>query len=395
MRRYRIAYLASHPIQYQAPMLRHLNRHPRIDIEGLFLSDFSVRGYRDPGFGTDITWDVPLLDGYPHQFLPSLDKIEGMSLLRPLTYGITAALRSGNYDALWVHGYGHHAYVRAMATARALGMTVMLRGDSNVRRQRSGARMLAKKVVLRGLFQLPHALLAIGTLNRDYYRAFGVAEDRIFMTPYAVDNDYFREAAERSRADLPQLRAELGIRDDGPVIFMCGKLQPLKRPLDLLRAYERVLKDHEFEAPPYLLFIGDGEMAPILRRHIAQKGLDRVTMVGFVNQSELPRYYTLGDIIVMPSERDAWGLSINEAMNAGVAAVVSDQVGCGPDLVVEGQTGYSVPVGDIDALSRRLVTLCTDRQLSARMAQSGRELIERWSFDACASGVLAALDRRA
>ena len=394
MRRYRIAYLASHPIQYQAPMLRHLNRHPRIEIEALFLSDFSVRGYRDPGFGTDISWDVPLLDGYDHRFLPSLDQVDGMSVLRPLTYGIASALRSGNYDALWVHGYGHHAYLRAMATARALGLTVMLRGDSNIRRQRSMARQLAKKVVLRGLFRLPHALLAVGTLNRDYYRAYGVPDERIFMTPYAVDNEYFRESAERSRARAPELRASLDIRDDGPIIFMCGKLQRIKRPLDLLDAYERMLMARRFESTPYLLYIGDGEMASVLRKRIAQKGLDRVRMLGFLNQSELPSYYHLGDIIVMPSERDAWGLSINEAMNAGVAVVVSDQVGCSPDLVLEGETGYTVPVNDIAALSERLARLCADRQLVARMAQRGRELIDAWSFEACADGVLAALDRR-
>ena len=64
----RLAYVVCHPIQYQAPLLRRIAREPDIDLTVLFGSDFSVRGYQDEGFGVEVAWDVPLLDGYAASF---------------------------------------------------------------------------------------------------------------------------------------------------------------------------------------------------------------------------------------------------------------------------------------------------------------------------------------
>ena len=92
-RRVRLAYLVSHPIQYQAPLLRRIAQEPDIDLTVLFGSDFSVRGYRDAGFGVGVKWDVPLLDGYKHEFLPLLRDQGNVSVASPLNYGIDRRLR--------------------------------------------------------------------------------------------------------------------------------------------------------------------------------------------------------------------------------------------------------------------------------------------------------------
>ena len=68
----RLAYLVSHPIQYQAPLLRRIAREPDIDLTVFFGSDFSLRAYRDEGFGVDVAWDTPLTEGYKHVFLKAL-----------------------------------------------------------------------------------------------------------------------------------------------------------------------------------------------------------------------------------------------------------------------------------------------------------------------------------
>src|ERR1700733_1792147 len=92
-RRVRLAYLVSHPIQYQAPLLRRIAQEPDIDLTVLFGSDFSVRGYKDEGFGVGVKWDVPLLDGYRHLFLPVLRESQTVSVTSPLNYGIVSELR--------------------------------------------------------------------------------------------------------------------------------------------------------------------------------------------------------------------------------------------------------------------------------------------------------------
>src|SRR5258708_35292986 len=68
----RLAYLVSHPIQYQAPMLRRIAQEPDIYLTVFFGSDFSVRDYKDEGFGVGVKWDGPLRDGLHHIFLPVL-----------------------------------------------------------------------------------------------------------------------------------------------------------------------------------------------------------------------------------------------------------------------------------------------------------------------------------
>src|ERR1700728_87736 len=114
-RRVRLAYLVSHPIQYQAPLLRRIAQEPDIDLTVLFGSDFSLRGYQDEGFGVDVKWDVPLLGGYHHEFLPVIKDDGTQTVTTPLNYGIFSALRGRDgkpgFDVLWTHGY---AMVNAM-----------------------------------------------------------------------------------------------------------------------------------------------------------------------------------------------------------------------------------------------------------------------------------------
>src|SRR5205807_3826466 len=129
----RLAYLVSHPIQYQAPMLRRIAQEPDIDLTVFFGSDFSVRDYKDAGFGVGVKWDVPLLDGYCHEFLPRLRDSSNPGPLSPLNYGIFSRLRGSNgvpgFDVLWVHGYSSANTMQAMVAAKALGIPVLVRAE--------------------------------------------------------------------------------------------------------------------------------------------------------------------------------------------------------------------------------------------------------------------------
>src|SRR5260370_11334721 len=189
---YRVGYLGSHPIQYEAPMLRYLATRPELELTVLFLSDMSVRAYPDRGFGVTVSWDVPLREGYRHVFLPCVGRRDRVSLLQPLVIGIRRALRAAQFDALWIHGYAHHAMVRAIAVANSLGLPVLLRGESTLLdRPRGRLRSTLRRSLLPRLFRRIHGFLAIGSLNREFYRAYGVPDDRIFSMPHAVANHFF------------------------------------------------------------------------------------------------------------------------------------------------------------------------------------------------------------
>ncbi|KXB09551.1 hypothetical protein AKJ60_00050 [candidate division MSBL1 archaeon SCGC-AAA385M11] len=106
---FNLAYFVTHPIQYQAPLLRRLAKRPEINLKVFFLSDLSLKSFNDKGFGTEVKWDVPIIDGYEHDFLPKLKDKGAISFFDPLVTGVRKALNERDWDAVWFHGYAHHA----------------------------------------------------------------------------------------------------------------------------------------------------------------------------------------------------------------------------------------------------------------------------------------------
>ena len=162
----KLAYVVSHPIQYQTPLLRRIAQEPGIELTVFFGSDFSVRGYQDEGFGVEVKWDVPLLEGYRHEFLPALRDNGTEGTFSPVSYGLAARLKS--FDVVWVHGYATVNQMHAIVAAKALGIPVLVRAESWLSdRPRGGAKLAAKKLFFNGLKNLIDAVLVTGTPNRE------------------------------------------------------------------------------------------------------------------------------------------------------------------------------------------------------------------------------------
>lgn len=393
----RLAYLVSHPIQYQAPLLRRLALQPDIDLK-VFFGTNTANGFHDPGFGSAVKWDVPLLEGYEHEFLPSLAGGE-INTVRPLNWGLGRRLKRGAFDVLWVHGYTRLTSILGIVAAKRLGLRVMVRDEANGADVRAnGAREAVRRIFYTVLSRFADAFLAIGTLNRDYYRRAGVAEERIFSVPYAVDNAFFRERAARAASGREALRRELGLMARRPVILFSGKLVSRKGPLLLAEAYKRLSWDARSEPEPYLLFAGDGELRGAIEKFATDLGWRSIRVLGFKNQSELPGLYDLCDLFVLPSSYEPWGLVVNEVMNAGKPVIASDCVGCWPDLVKPGVNGAVFPAGDAQALGDTMAATLSDRDNLYRMGEASRGIIDKWSFDEDLAGIRAALryltDRR-
>jgi glycosyltransferase involved in cell wall biosynthesis len=388
----RLAYLVTHPIQYQAPLLRRLAAEPGIDLTVFFCSDFSLKSYLDPCFGKYIAWDIPLTGGYRHEILPALGRQDRLSFWRPFNYGLARRLNRKNFDVLWVHGYNRWFHWLAMAWAKFRGLKVLVRDEATlISASRHKLKQLAKSWFFLILRRLGDGFLAIGTLNAQYYRSYGIPARRIFCVPYAVDNVFFQERARAAARNRERLRRELGLAPGRPLILFASKLSQVKRGADLLEAYIRLSPDQVREPHPYLIFIGDGDQRKSLEGRAAALPWNCIKFLGFKNQTELPGYYDLCEVLVLPSAFEPWGLVINETMNAGRPVVVSDQVGCGPDLVKSGENGYVFPAGDIDGLRQALVNLLSDPQKRRLMGGKSLEIINQWGIEEDVAGLKAAL----
>lgn len=397
MTKLRLAYLVTHPIQYQAPLLRAVAAEPDIDLTVFFGTDFSARAFTAGEFGQEIKWDVPLLEGYRHHVLPQLfappsGQQPPLDFWRPLNYGLARHLANGRFNALWIHGYAHWLHWCAMAAAKRHGIKVLLRDEATaISAPRSGLRRLAKRGFFAGLDHLVDAFLTIGTLNRRYYIENGIAEDHLFDVPYAVDNAHFRNGAAAAARTREAYRAELGLEAGRPVLLFAAKLIERKRPDLLLHAFGRVAGDLAL-GRPYLLFAGDGPMRGALESQAASVAPGAVRFLGFQKQSDLPRCYDLCDAFVLPSVQEAWGLVVNEVMCAGRAVVASDRVGAAPDLVHAGENGAVFRTDDADDLTRALREVLADRSRLSALGRRSLDIIQRWSFAEDIAGLHRALD---
>jgi glycosyltransferase involved in cell wall biosynthesis len=392
----RLAYLVSHPIQYQAPLLRRIAREPDIDLTVFFGSDFSVRGYEDKGFGVDVAWDVPLLDGYHHEFLPVLRDNSNPGALSPLNYGIFTRLRgnkgTGSFDVLWIHGYSSVNSLHAMLAAKLLGIPVLVRAEPWLRdRDRSMLTLAAKRLFFKLLRGAIDGALPIGTLNAEYWRYYLGEDFPLYLMPYAVDNHYFRSRSKDAREERTRLQDELNLDPARPVILFASKLQPRKRCRDLMGAYDNLLSGYGAGPHPYLVIVGDGEERAALEKQAADSGRDGIRFCGFRNQSELPRFFDIATVFVLPSRQEPWGLIVNEVMNAGRAVIVSDEVGCQPDLVEDGIEGCVFPAGDVAALTDALRRALAMPETASAMGQRGLAKIETWDFEQDIRGLRRAI----
>jgi glycosyltransferase involved in cell wall biosynthesis len=389
-RKVRLAYLVSHPIQYQSPLLRRIAQDPGIDLTVFFGSDFSIRGYHDKDFGVDVKWDIPLVDGFRHEFLPALRDTGGEGIFSPVSRGILRRLR--HFDVLWVHGYATVNQMHGILAANALGIPVLVRSDSQLKdRPRGGLKLAAKKAFFRVLRHLVDGVLVSGTLNRDYWAHYLGEDFPLFLLPYAVDNAWFQQQCSLAASSRAELLFELNLQPGHPVILFASKLQTRKLCSDLVSAYAAVLAQRTVSGQPYLLIVGDGEERAALEQQVAALGLTGVRFCGFRNQSEMPRFLEFADVFVLPARHEPWGLIVNEAMNAGCAIIVSDDVGAQPDLVSDGVEGCVFPVGDVAALSAALARVLATPQTSAAMARRALQRINQWSFESDIVGLRQAI----
>jgi glycosyltransferase involved in cell wall biosynthesis len=390
-RKARIAYLVTHPIQYQAPLLRLISEQPDIDLTVFFQSDLSSGSYFDSGFGRQIEWDVPLLEGYRSEFLPSFGRRDKVTLTKPYSHGFGARLKRGKFDVLWVHGYARPFNWAAIVAARAASIPVLVRDEASAKSApRGAAKMVLKRIFFRALAALCYGFLAIGTLNRRYYVQNGVKPQRTFLVPYCVDNKYFAERAFAASQRREAFRAEIGLEPGRPIILYASKFLARKRPGDLLAAFARLVDKRSGSDVPYLVFVGDGELRAALQRQ-AEPIKQHVRFMGFRNQSELPAFFGLCDVFVLPSEAEPWGLIVNEVMSAGRAVIVSDLVGCGPDLVRHGVNGCIFPAGDVAKLEDSLARVLVSRDVSTEMGRASAAIIATWSYQQDIDGLREAL----
>ena len=378
----RLAIVVSHPIQYYSPWFRWLRAHTALEFKVFYLWNFGVSTQRDHQFGTNFKWDVDLLSGYDHEFVPNVARDPGTHHFQGLhNPGLRARLAAWRPDAILLFGYAYRTHLGLIARPPA---PLVFRGDSHLIDQTPS---LLKRIVLRRLFARFAAITFVGQANRAYFRTFGVPESKLHFAPHCVDAAHFTPTV-ASREAAASLRRDLGLAGRKVVLF-AGKFVAAKQPLELLEAFLGLAP-----ADTALVYVGDGPLRATLEARAAQQPDCLVRFLPFANQTEMPVRYALADLFVLPSRGlyETWGLAVNEAMHSGVPCLVSDRVGCQRDLVTEGDTGWVFSATDLAGLSAALTRALTALQGDpAGLRQRIANRIAGYNYAAAGRGLLDAL----
>lgn len=387
----RLAVVLSHPTQYYSPWFRWLQAHTSLTLHVFYLWDFGVVERCDPGFGRMLQWDLPLLEGYTSTEVPNRAADPGSHHFGGLhNPELIPRLQSWQPDAILLFGYYYRTHLQLLLDLRLRRVPILLRGDSHRLCPQHQPASWLKHGLRRLLFRRFAAALAVGQANVDWLRASGIPRHRIVWAPHAVENSRFQQAAPQAVEEAHRWRQELAIAAEAPVLLFAGKFELKKQPLLLLRAFAALA-----HPTAVLVFVGAGALAAQIAEEAARLPPGRVILQGFQNQSAMPRVYALADVVLLPSlgPEETWGLCINEAMNLARPVVVSSHVGCAPDLVIPGRTGWIFAAGNQAALTATLAEALADRQRLRRMGQAARDHIAAYSYRQTSEGLLTALER--
>lgn len=344
--------LNSHPIQYFAPLYRYL-ADQQLDIQVVYYSGKPGEDKFDKEFGQKIEWDIPLLQGYSSHFLNNhgISKKGSKGFFSRFNPGIIPFLYRQKRSLIVVHSWQYATDIMAIFFARLFGHRLALWTEANQQQEllQPSLKRLIKKCYFKILFSFIDRFFYIGTQNRDFYLAAGIPGHKLLFTPYSVDNQRFRESAVSQSKE--EARVQLGLPPKALILLYSGKYIPKKRPLDLLEAVLASGKNHL-----HLLMVGEGELRSSMEQFISKHHLqNKITLTGFINQSQIPLYYRAADVFIMCSGTgETWGLSVNEAMNFELPVLVSHLTGCSKDLVEEGVNGYVFETGNVQQISQLL-----------------------------------------
>jgi glycosyltransferase involved in cell wall biosynthesis len=384
-RPWRILAVATHPVQYMSQIFRRLAAQPEmVDLNVVYLSLRGAEAGYDPGFNTTVKWDIPLLNDYQWVCLPRAES--------PLSWSpaLWKLIRNGNFDAvLCFTGYRRITFWTALTAAKRSRAAFLFGTDSTNLKPRDGSswKAAAKEIFWPYLFKLADQVIVPSSGARDLMFSLGISADRVTITPYTVDNDWWFQQSKL--VDRVKVRSKWGIPLDSMIVLFSAKLQDWKRPLDLLYAFHRANLPNSM-----LLYVGEGPMRSEIVSRASSLGVsDQVKLLGFVNQTELPAIYTSADLMVLPSAYEPFGVVVNEAMCCGCPVASSDQVGAARDLIVPVCPDFVYRCGDVERLTAILSG--TDRSKLEGLRQKFRSHISTWSPDrnitACMDAVSAAV----
>lgn len=382
----KLAIVTTHPIQYNVPLFQLMAGSAGVQIRVFYTWEQSRQGAKyDPGFGKNIEWDIPMLEGYDYCFVENTAANPGTHHFNGIVNpGLVKAIEDWKPDTLLVFGWSFNSHLKCLRYFHGK-VRILFRGDSTLLDEKPGIRKWVRRMFLKWVYQHVDGALYVGTNNKNYFLKHGLPEESLFFAPHAVDNDRFAEPDEAYSREAAVWRNSLGIGPDDLVVLFAGKLEPKKNPFFLLDLIKAINHD-KFK----VLFIGNGVLENKLKERAA--GDPRILFLDFQNQQKMPVVYRMADLFILPSTGpdETWGLAVNEAMASGKAVLVSSKAGCAIDLVHDKANGL-VLKGDKKECIDFIAEILADKTRLQAMGLYSKEIVSQYTILKIADAIVAAV----
>ncbi|RZJ53064.1 MAG: glycosyltransferase [Flavobacterium sp.] len=370
--------ILTHPIQYYAPIFQQLSQ--QCDLKVFYTwGDSCLEQKFDPGFGKKIEWDIPLLNGYQYEMLKNVSKQPGSHKFNGIhNPNIISKINSFNPDAILIFGWAYKSHLKVIRHFKGK-IPLWFRGDSTLLNQNSGFKSWLRIKFLTWVYSHINKFFYVGTANEKYFEACKVKQENLVWAPHAIDNSRF---AVKENKKIQDLRVQLKISDKHIIILYAGKFEEVKNLKILIEAF-KLQKNKNL----HLLMVGNGPEEQFLK----DLRNNNIHFLDFQNQSEIPSIYHASDLCCLPSKSETWGLTINEAMAAGKAILVSDRVGCASDLIKE--NGMIFKHDDLHDLANKIHIMTASRQDLITMGEKSRKIIRNWTFEKISETIIEELSK--
>lgn len=353
-------------------MFSLLAKRNNIKIHVFYTWGEQAKNKHDPGFGKTIDWDIPLLENYDYTFVENAAKMPGSHHYNGIDNpGLIQLLKNWEADAILVFGWNFKSHLAAMRYFKGK-IPVLFRGDSTLLNKGKGIKELLRTVYLKNIYRFIDVAFYTGIHNKSYFVKYGLKDYQLILAQHAIDNNRFTTNHNENKIEANKLRSKLKIAETDLVFLFAGKLDPIKN-LDLLIAAFTKAKPLNAK----LIIAGNGNMEKILKQ-MAQSNPDIVFMP-FQNQQMMPKLYRLGQVFVLPSKSETWGLSINEAMCSRLAILASDTVGCAPELISD-DNGMVFKSGNLEDLTDAIKKIASSYESVIKMGESSYQKIQTFTY---------------
>jgi glycosyltransferase involved in cell wall biosynthesis len=277
-----------------------------------------------------------------------------------------------NVRAVICNNYRYLSFLRVIRHCNRVGMPLFVNNDSNIRGERLPPfKAWCKRRIYSWWMKRVSGVMPMGEFGDQFFLNYGASPDRLYRVPYTPHYDAFATSDE---SRLQRFRQQHGLCRERRYLLYTGRLVPVKR-VDLVIDAFNQLADVRPEWD--LLIVGDGPLAEELRERVPERLSPRVIWTGFLELEEVQLAYHAADVLVLASDREPWGVVVQEAMAAGLAIVSSDIVGAAHELVEDHVSGQKFPAGELSALVKALTDV-TRHETIDMYKQRSLSALDRW-----------------